>query len=147
MRLNTLRTICTTLVAGLCAWAPSAVCAADDGPILGSTVTTSTSVGGAPSAQDSNGTVPDRAWQTLQLIDAGQWPPEDGSGTHGGATWPNREQTLPVTDASGNRIQYQEWDVNRKQPGHARDAERIVTGSTGTAWYTPDRFRTFNQMR
>ncbi|MGW5611925.1 hypothetical protein ACWEWI_38990 [Streptomyces sp. NPDC003753] len=40
-----------------------------------------------------------------------------------------------------------EWDVNRKQPGQARDSERIVTGSDGTAWYSADLFRTFEQMR
>ncbi|MFD0375803.1 ribonuclease domain-containing protein [Streptomyces sp. NPDC127112] len=91
--------------------------------------------------------VPGRARRTLELIDAGQWPPNDGSGTRGGTTWPNRDGALPRTDAEGNPVQYQEWDVNRKQPGQARDPERIVTGSNGTAWYSADLFRTFEQMR
>lgn len=91
--------------------------------------------------------VPDRAGRTLALIDAGQWPPNDGSGTRGGTTWPNRDGALPRTDVAGNPVQYLEWDVNRKQPGQARDSERIVTGSNGTAWYSPDLFRTFEQMR
>ncbi|WP_280330121.1 ribonuclease domain-containing protein [Nocardia wallacei] len=93
-------------------------------------------------------TVPDRAWKTLQLIDAGQWPDAAGAeGTKGGGTWSNREGQLPANDGSGNRIEYQEWDVNPKQPGRSRDAERIVTGSDGSAWYTGDHYRSFTRMR
>ena len=91
--------------------------------------------------------VPDRAWQTLKLIDAGHWPPNDGSGTKGGTTWANKDGVLPRTDSAGNPIHYLKWDVNRKQPGQPRDAERIVTGDDGSAWYTPDRFQTFERMR
>ncbi|MCM6776192.1 ribonuclease [Nocardia sp. CDC159] len=90
--------------------------------------------------------VPDRAWHTLQLIDAGQWPPNDGSGTKGGTTWQNREGRLPRTDG-GRTIHYLEWDVNRKKPGQSRDAERIVTGDIGTAWYTGDHYGSFCRMR
>ncbi|MFF0491234.1 ribonuclease domain-containing protein [Nocardia sp. NPDC004068] len=91
--------------------------------------------------------VPARAWDTLRLIDAGQWPPSDAPGTHGGETWKNREGRLPATDSGGAVIRYQEWDVNRKQPGHNRDAERIITGSDGSAWYTGDHYETFTRMR
>ncbi|AYG78118.1 hypothetical protein DWB77_00225 [Streptomyces hundungensis] len=91
--------------------------------------------------------IPDRAWQTLKRIDAGQWPPADGSGTKGGATWANREGVLPRTDSSGNPVHYRAWDVNRKQPGHARDAERIATGSDNSAWYSGDALRSFTRMR
>lgn len=90
--------------------------------------------------------IPSQAYDTLKLIDAGQWPPNDGSGTKGGNTWPNREGTLP-NDAAGNPIQYRDWDVNRKRPGQARDSERIVTGSDGSAWYTSNIFRNFERMR
>ncbi|MEV4923367.1 ribonuclease domain-containing protein [Streptomyces roseoverticillatus] len=108
------------------------------------TASASTS-GAAPARADrvvrSVGTVaPDRAWHTLSLIDAGQWPPGDGSGTRGGAVWPNRESRLPSAH-------YRQWDVNRKQPGRPRDGERIVTGDDGSAWYTPDLFHTFTRMR
>ncbi|WP_254206998.1 ribonuclease domain-containing protein [Nocardia alni] len=85
--------------------------------------------------------VPGQAWQTLKLIDAGQWPPHDGSGTKGGTTWTDREGTLP------HNAHYLEWDVNIKQPGHTRDAERIITGDNGTAYYTGDHYATFCQMR
>ncbi len=84
---------------------------------------------------------PTRAWQTLKLIDAGEWPPNDGSGTKGGTTWTDREGTLP------RNAHYLEWDVNIKQPGHTRDAERIITGDNGTAYYTGDHYATFCQMR
>ncbi|MFI6999475.1 ribonuclease domain-containing protein [Nocardia sp. NPDC050175] len=91
--------------------------------------------------------VPQRAWDTLARIDAGTWPPNDGSGTKGGGTWSNREGTLPSTDASGRRIAYQEWDVNIKKPGQNRDAERIVTGNDRSAWYTGDHYVSFTRMR
>ncbi|MEU8548298.1 ribonuclease domain-containing protein [Streptomyces roseoverticillatus] len=108
------------------------------------TASASTS-GAAPARADrvvrSVGTVaPDRAWHTLSLIDAGQWPPGGGSGTRGGAVWPNRESRLPSA-------RYRQWDVNRRQPGRPRDGERIVTGDDGSAWYTPDLFHTFTRMR
>lgn len=95
----------------------------------------------------SNAAVPQRAWDTLARIDAGTWPPNDGSGTHGGTVWTDAEGTLPRTDSAGNPISYREWDVNEKQPGHNRDAERIVTGSDGSAWYTGDHYATFTRMR
>ncbi|WP_435593067.1 ribonuclease domain-containing protein [Nocardia sp. bgisy118] len=59
----------------------------------------------------------------------------------------NREGTLPRTDATGGSITYQEWDVNPKQRNRSRDAQRIVTGSDGTAWYTGDHYETFTRMR
>jgi guanyl-specific ribonuclease Sa len=95
----------------------------------------------------ANTDVPQRAWATLARIDAGTWPPDDGSGTDGGTQWYDRDGTLPRTDAGGNQIRYQEWDVNERVPGHHRDAERIVTGSDGSAWYTADHYQTFTRMR
>ncbi|QBS40321.1 ribonuclease domain-containing protein [Nocardia sp. CS682] len=91
--------------------------------------------------------VPQRAWDTLARIDAGTWPPNDGSGTKGGGVWSNREGRLPATDSAGSRIAYQEWDVNIKKPGQTRDAERIVTGSDRSAWYTGDHYASFTRMR
>ncbi|MBL1075031.1 ribonuclease [Nocardia sp. 2] len=92
--------------------------------------------------------VPDRAYATLTEIDAGRWPDSaNAPGTQGGETWNNRERRLPATDSAGQRITYQEWDVNPKKRGQTRDAERIVTGSDGTAWYTGDHYKTFTRMR
>ncbi|MGW4327647.1 ribonuclease domain-containing protein [Nocardia sp. NPDC004573] len=92
--------------------------------------------------------VPERAYVTLREIDAGRWPDSaNAPGTKGGERWQNRGRDLPTTDGSGKPIAYQEWDVNPKQPGRSRDAERIVTGSDGSAWYTGDHYQTFTRMR
>ncbi|WP_372435298.1 ribonuclease domain-containing protein [Tomitella cavernea] len=92
--------------------------------------------------------VPEAAWRTLALIDAGDWPEAaDAPGTRGGQRFGNREKRLPGSDADGDRIRYREWDVNPRKPGQGRDAERIVTGDEGSAWYTGDHYSTFTRMR
>ncbi|SDU67245.1 ribonuclease domain-containing protein [Gordonia westfalica] len=93
-------------------------------------------------------TVPARVTRTLALIDAGEWPEAARApGTKGGIAFRNNERLLPAADANGRRITYREWDVNPKEPGRSRDAERIVTGSDGTAWYTADHYRSFILIR
>ncbi|MFI6045182.1 ribonuclease domain-containing protein [Nocardia sp. NPDC051321] len=100
-----------------------------------------------PSASRAPG-VPVRAYDTLAEIDAGRWPDSaNAPGTKGGDRWMNRGGTLAAKDAAGKPITYQEWDVNPKQRGRSRDAERIVTGSDGSAWYTGDHYETFTRMR
>ena len=85
---------------------------------------------------------PDRVVRTLSLIDAGEWPEAaNAPGTSGGRTFRNNEGQLPRTDSTGARARYQEWDVNPKKPGRSRDAERIITGADGSAWYTLDHYR------
>ncbi|MGI5221289.1 ribonuclease domain-containing protein [Nocardia sp. CA-290969] len=115
-----------------------------------STVSASVSPGGAtdsPVASRVSG-VPERAYTTLAEIDAGRWPDSaNAPGTKGGETFRNREGRLPATDESGKKITYREWDVNPKKPGQSRDAERIVTGNDGSAWYTGDHYDTFTRMR
>ncbi|MGV9415760.1 ribonuclease domain-containing protein [Nocardia sp. NPDC003693] len=92
--------------------------------------------------------VPDRAYLTLVEIDAGRWPDSAGApGTRGGDTYFNRNRALPARDAAGKNISYREWDVNPKRRGQDRGAERIVTGSDGSAWYTADHYDTFTRMR
>ncbi|WP_433727454.1 ribonuclease domain-containing protein [Nocardia sp. CA-129566] len=101
----------------------------------------------APAATRAPG-VPERAYATLVEIDAGRWPDSaNAPGTKGGDTWMNRAGTLPAKDSAGKPISYQEWDVNPKQRNRSRDAERIVTGSDGSAWYTGDHYETFTRMR
>lgn len=91
---------------------------------------------------------PERVVRTLALIDAGRWPgAADAPGTRGGRTFRNNEGLLPRTDSTGARARYQEWDVNPKRPGRGRDAERIITGADGSAWYTLDHYRSFHQIR
>jgi len=52
-------------------------------------------------------------------------------------------QVLPQFDAARRPITYQEWDVNRYEKGADRGAERLVTGSDGSAYFTKDHYGTF----
>jgi guanyl-specific ribonuclease Sa len=73
------------------------------------------------------------------------------AGYEGGRAFHNEghagEQRLPQKDKEGNTISYQEWDVNPKVEGVNRGAERLVTGSDGSAYYTSDHYRTFTKVR
>lgn len=102
----------------------------------------------ADTSSKGSGSVPAVATATLQKIDDGSWPESaNAPGTKGGQTWQNRERNLPAKDSSGKAVKYQEWDVNPKKRGQSRDAERIITGSDGSAWYTDDHYETFTRMR
>lgn len=46
-----------------------------------------------------------------------------------------------------NVASYKEWDINPYKYGQNRGTERIVTGSDGSAWYTPDHYKTWYQIR
>ena len=61
----------------------------------------------------------------------------------GGRIFQNREKQLPQTDQTGVKIMYREWDVKAKKKGVNRGAERLVTGSDGSAYYTRDHYKTF----
>lgn len=127
---------------------------------LGDRGTTTTSQGGAevgpapapagdqavaPQWSDS---APPHVVQTLTLIDAGDWPDAaEAPGTQGGERFGNHERLLPQSADDGSRLRYREWDVNPKEPGRGRDAERIVTGSDGSAWYTADHYASFTRIR
>ncbi|MCH5641601.1 ribonuclease domain-containing protein [Gordonia sp. ABSL49_1] len=92
--------------------------------------------------------VPARVRQTLALIDSGDWPEAaNAPGTHGGDVFRNNEGKLPRTNPGGTRITYREWDVNPKKRGQSRDAERIITGSDGSAYYTADHYVSFVVIR
>lgn len=99
------------------------------------------------SVMDAEG-VPRQVAGVLKYIDQNDHAPD---GYEGGRTFMNLardgEQTLPRTDAQGAAIQYREWDVHRKVPGRNRGAERLVTGSDHSAYYTPDHYRTFIRIR
>lgn len=100
------------------------------------------------SAQKASSDAPTRVLATLVEIDAGRWPDSaDAVGTKGGVTFRNSEGRLPAVGAGGGRVVYQEWDVNPKKNGQGRDAERIVTGNDGSAWYTLDHYDSFTRIR
>jgi guanyl-specific ribonuclease Sa len=91
---------------------------------------------------------PQQAQNVLKQIDEGKWPQgANAPGTKGGSSYENRDGHLPTTDGSGKPITYQEWDVDPKVPGQNRVGGRIVTGSDGSAWYTPDHYATFQRLR
>ncbi|MGG7103096.1 ribonuclease domain-containing protein [Rhodococcus sp. 24CO] len=100
------------------------------------------------STQKASSDAPARVLATLVEIDAGRWPDSANAvGTKGGVTFRNSEGRLPAVGAGGGRVVYQEWDVNPKKSGQGRDAERIVTGNDGSAWYTLDHYETFTRIR
>jgi|SRR5690242_17019993 ribonuclease T1 len=94
-----------------------------------------------PPGQDSGSqqriehTAPAKAYALLEALKQRNGEPLPGY--VGGKTFHNRERRLP-----GGR--YKEYDVNRRLPGHSRDAERLVIEQcTGKAYYTDDHYRTF----
>ncbi|MGV0153912.1 ribonuclease domain-containing protein [Rhodococcus sp. GB-02] len=102
----------------------------------------------AKTTQQTNSDAPARVLATLVEIDAKRWPDSaNAPGTKGGITFRNSEGRLPAVGAGGGRVVYQEWDVNPKKNGQGRDAERIVTGNDGSAWYTLDHYDTFVRIR
>lgn len=88
-------------------------------------------------------TIPANALQVLAYIHAHHEAPP---GYEGSRRFGNYEKILPQADASGHRIQYQEWDVHPHLEHVNRGAERIVTGSDGRAWYTRDHYAHFTEM-
>jgi len=100
-------------------------------------------------SNDSNtdtrtGNAPDKALKVLKYVR------ENGvaiDGYVGGRKFGNYEDLLPKNDASGKRINYQEWDVNPKVNGKNRGTERLITGSDGKAYYTNDHYRSFVEVR
>jgi guanyl-specific ribonuclease Sa len=91
---------------------------------------------------------PAKVDRVLKAIDeTGKAP----AGYIGGRPYENHarrgEQPLPRVDRDGDSITYQTWDVNPEVPGRGRGAERLVTGSDGSAYYTPDDYKTFVTVR
>lgn len=88
----------------------------------------------------STGNAPGKALKVLKYVR------ENGvamSGYVGGRRFGNFENLLPKKDASGKRIDYQEWDVNPKVQGRNRGTERLITGSDGKGYYTNDHYGSF----
>jgi ribonuclease T1 len=79
----------------------------------------------------------------LSFVKLHQRAPE---GYVGGRTFQNREKNLPLKTRDGQKIQYREWDVYPKKQGKNRGAERLITGSDQSAWYTKDHYKTFTRI-
>ncbi|WP_229742723.1 RHS repeat-associated core domain-containing protein [Gordonia jinhuaensis] len=98
----------------------------------------------------NHGPITDQVHQRLDQIDNNQWP--QGKGTRGGGAFanidrPTGDNLLPAETADGRAIQYREWDMNPKVTGQPRDAQRILTGSDGSAWFTKDHYQSFYRIR
>ncbi len=88
--------------------------------------------------------IPLKVYKILQYVRENGQPMY---GYFGGRNFQNRERRLAIKDVSGNKIKYQEWDVNPKRGGVNRGVERLVTGSDNRAWYTNDHYQTFVEVQ
>jgi len=92
--------------------------------------------------------VPAKVGAVLSHIDKTHKAP---AGYEGGRTFHNSgqggEQRLPQKDKEGDVVSYHEWDVNPHVKDVNRGAERLVTGSDGSAYYTRDHYKTFTKVR
>lgn len=67
-------------------------------------------------------------------------------GYRGNIVFRNREKKLPLTNHSGKKIQYREYDIYPLVKGKRRGAKRVVIDSDGNAYYTKDHYKTFIKM-
>ena len=87
--------------------------------------------------------LPDNAKEAYDKYDKSGWKGAvqgQTKGTKAGKKYENKNNKLPSIDENGNPITYKEWDVNNKLPGSGRDAERFVTGSDGSVYYTDSHY-------
>lgn len=93
-----------------------------------------------PTQTKSNPDIPPYVLETLLYIQQHNKAPE---GYVGGRTFENREKRLPIKLPNGTKVKYREWDVFPKQRGQNRGAERLITGSDESAWYTKNHYQSF----
>ena len=96
--------------------------------------------------------MPENVQHSYEQYENAGWPnvpklPEQTSGTHASGTWKNKNGDLPTTTSDGTAITYREHDVNNKSAGIIRDAQRFVTGSDGSVYYTDDHYSTFTKLK
>ena len=87
--------------------------------------------------------VPKKVYDVLKYVRENGTAPD---GYVGGRKFGNYENILPKKDKSGRKINYQEWDVNPKQQGRNRGAERLITGSDGKAYFTKNHYKSFVEI-
>jgi guanyl-specific ribonuclease Sa/uncharacterized protein YukE len=108
--------------------------------------------GGGGDGGDESGSddVPDYVDETLDEVDSTGHGPQ-APGRKGGGEFENDGrgdgEELPREDENGDPITYREWDVKDPDPVEGRGAERLVTGSDGSAYYTDDHYQTFKRIR
>lgn len=99
-------------------------------------------------ATNAGAKLPGNATQALETIEQTGAAP---AGYKGGSTFANdgraAGQVLPKNGPGGGSITYKEWDVNPYTKGVNRGAERLVTGSDGSVYYTNDHYTTFTKVK
>jgi guanyl-specific ribonuclease Sa len=106
----------------------------------------------AATVRENQGTqatsIPTYVTDVLAVIDRTGTAP---SGYQGGRTFSNdgrgNGERLPQRDDQGSSIRYREWDVHPYQRSVNRGAERLVTGSDGSAYFTEDHYDSFEKLR
>lgn len=94
--------------------------------------------------ENSKAVIPNYVLKVLKYVEANGEAPESHVG---GRRFKNLENLLPKTNESNQRINYQEWDVNRKIDGKNRGRERLVTGDDKSAYYTNDHYQSFKKIK
>jgi ribonuclease T1 len=87
--------------------------------------------------------IPQKVYEVLKYIEENGTAPD---GYVGGRKFGNYEKQLPQKDENGLQINYFEWDVNPKQKGRNRGAERLVTGSNAKAYFTKNHYKSFIEI-
>ena len=99
-------------------------------------------------ATNTGAKLPGNATQALETIEQTGAAP---AGYKGGSTFANdgraAGQVLPKNGPGGGSITYKEWDVNPYTKGVNRGAERLVTGSDGSVYYTNNHYTTFTKVK
>jgi ribonuclease T1 len=88
--------------------------------------------------------IPAKVLEVLAYVDKNASAPDDYVG---GRVFKNLEKLLPKNNPNGDKIKYQEWDVNPKKEGRNRDTERLVTGNDRSAYFTNDHYNSFKKIR
>lgn len=94
--------------------------------------------------ENGNDSIPSYVYEVFHYIQLYQKPP---IGYVGGRSFQNRERLLPLHTNSRIKILYKEWDVHPKIQGKNRGAERLITGSDSSAYYTKDHYQSFISLR
>ena len=90
------------------------------------------------------GRIPPEAFAVLAYVRQHHEAPP---GHVGGRRFGNFEGRLPRMDGRGRKMFYQEWDVFPKVRGRSRGVHRLITSEDGRAWYTPNHYETFTELR
>ncbi len=93
---------------------------------------------------NGNENIPQKVYEVLQYVKANG---QAMDGYVGGREFTNRQNVLPINNADGQRIRYQEWDVNPKVQGQNRGTQRMCTGDDGRSWYTSDHYKSFTEIK